>query len=285
MIILAGTPIGNLGDASARLLETLRGAELVACEDTRTTARLLELLGVRERPRLIALHEHNEDALAAELVERARERDVVIVSDAGMPGLSDPGYPVVAAAHAAGVPVTAVPGPSAAVTALVVSGLPADRFAFEGFVPRRAGERARLLERLRSEPRTTVLFESPHRLAATLREAAEAWSGEPERRIVVCRELTKLHEEVRSGTAEELAEWAARGVRGEIAIVVAGAAPARPGPAELAVAAERVRGLVADGVRRREAAGRLAAETGLGRRELYEASLRPPGPGPEPAEP
>lgn len=277
MIILAGTPIGNLGDASARLSQVLRDASLIACEDTRVTARLLNLLGIRGHARLIALHEHNEDELAARLAERARDEDIVLVSDAGMPGISDPGYPVVAAARAAGVPVTSVPGPSAVVTALAISGLHADRFAFEGFVPRKRGERARLLEALADEPRTTVLFESPHRLAATLREAELAWPGQPARRIAVCRELTKLHEEVRLGTPGELAGWAQEGVRGEIVLVIEGAAPAPAGPGELAAAAGRVRALVADGERRKEAASRVAAETGLPRRELYEASLRDAG--------
>lgn len=270
MIILAGTPIGNLGDASTRLVETLRGAAVVACEDTRSTAKLLQLLGVDERPRLIALHEHNEVELAAELVDRARTDDVVIVSDAGMPGISDPGYPVVARAAAEGVTVTSVPGPSAVITALAISGLPTDRFCFDGFVPRRAGERERLLERLATEARTTVLFESPHRLAETLRAMAAAWPAE--RRIAVCRELTKLHEEVRRGTAAELAEWADEGVRGEIVIVVEGASAV---PIDRDAAVARVRELVAGGERRKDAAAQVAAETGLGKRELYDASLTP----------
>ncbi|GGA61492.1 ribosomal RNA small subunit methyltransferase I [Pseudoclavibacter endophyticus] len=268
MIILAGTPIGNLGDASARLVETLRGADVVACEDTRTTAKLLQLLGVEERPRLIALHEHNEDELAAELVERAREGDVVVVSDAGMPGISDPGYPIVARAAETGVTVTSVPGPTAVITALAISGLPTDRFCFDGFVPRKGGDRERFLARLVREERTTVLFESPHRLAETLRAMSAAWPAG--RRIAVCRELTKLHEEVRRGTAAELAAWADGGVRGEIVIVVEGAAPEVADP-EAAVA--RVRELVALGERRKDAAAQVAAETGLARRELYDASL------------
>lgn len=269
MIILAGTPIGNLGDASRRLVDTLRGAEVVACEDTRTTAKLLQLLGVDERPRLVALHEHNEDALAVELVDRARDTDVVIVTDAGMPGISDPGYPIVARASEVGVAVTAVPGPSAVITALAVSGLPTDRFCFDGFVPRRAGERSRLLERLADEERTIVLFESPHRLAETLRAMADAWPAS--RRIAVCRELTKLHEEVRRGTAAELAAWAEQGVRGEIVLVVEGATRA---PADAGAALARIRALMGDGVRRKDAVGQVAAETGLGKNELYDASLR-----------
>lgn len=269
MIILAGTPIGNLGDASARLVDTLRRAELVACEDTRTTARLLGLLGIEERPRLLALHEHNEDALAAELVERAREADVVVVTDAGMPGISDPGYPIVARAAAEGVAVTAVPGPSAVITALAISGLPTDRFCFDGFVPRKAGERERLLRRLAAEERTVVLFESPHRLAETLRAMAEAWPAS--RRLAVCRELTKLHEEVRRGSAAELAEWAAEGVRGEIVLVVEGAAPAQASEED---ALEEVARLVEGGMRLKDAAAEVALATGRSKRELYEGALR-----------
>lgn len=267
MIILAGTPIGNLGDASERLLATLRGATLIACEDTRTTAKLLGLLGVEQRPRLLALHEHNEEAIAHELVAAAQESDVVLVTDAGMPGISDPGYRVVALAAAEGVPVTAVPGPSAVITALAVSGLPTDRFAFDGFVPRKAGERERFLARLDREERTVVLFESPHRLHATLLAIAARW---PERRLAVGRELTKLHEEVRRGTAAELARWAEEGVRGELVLVLAGAAAPT---VDADAAAERVRRLVAAGLHRKEAAAQVAAETGLSRRELYQSGL------------
>lgn len=267
MLILAGTPIGNLDDASRRLVDTLAAADVVACEDTRTTAKLLRLLEIEARPRLIALHEHNEREQAASIAELAAEHDVVLVSDAGMPGISDPGYPVVVACHEAGVTVTSVPGPSAVIAALAVSGLPTDRFCFEGFVPRRAGERAALIARLGEEPRTTVLYESPHRLAATLAELAAA---HPQRLAAVCRELTKLHEEVVRGTAAELAEWAAAGVRGEIVLVVAGAPPAEADP-DAALA--RVRELVAGGMRLKDAAGAVAEETGLGKRELYQAAL------------
>lgn len=269
MIILAGTPIGNLGDASSRLIDTLRRADAIACEDTRTTAKLMGLLGVDERPRLIALHDHNEDAIAAEIVDLARDQDVVLVTDAGMPGISDPGYPVVARAREVGVEVTAVPGPSAVITALAISGLPTARFAFDGFVPRKAGERARLLERLAREERTTVLFESPHRLEDTLRQMADAWPAS--REIAVCRELTKLHEEVRRGSAAELAEWAATGVRGEIVIVVG---PAEAEVVDEAAALERVLARVEAGERMKEAASAIAKETGLSSRELYDAALR-----------
>ena len=269
MIILAGTPIGNLGDASSRLIDTLRGADLVACEDTRTTAHLLKLLGVEERPKLIALHEHNEDALAEELVERARELDIVVVTDAGMPGISDPGYPIVAKAAERDVTVTSVPGPTAVITALALSGLPTDRFCFDGFVPRKAGERQRFLDRLGAEERTAIMYESPHRLADTIEQMAALWGDT--RRIAVCRELTKLHEEIRRGTPASLLEWARAGVRGEIVIVVEGRGAEAMSP-EAALA--RVEELVESGTRLKDAAAEVAEATGLSKRELYEAALR-----------
>lgn len=267
MLILAGTPIGNLGDASARLIDTLRAAEIVACEDTRTTAKLLKLLEVESRLRLIALHEHNERELAAEIAELAATQDVVLVSDAGMPAISDPGYPVVRACIDADVTVTSVPGPSAVITALAVSGLPTDRFTFEGFVPRKAGERGTLIEALKAEPRTSVFYESPHRLAATLEAFAAAF---PERQVVVCRELTKLHEETVRGTASELAEWAREGVRGEIVLLVDGAAPAA---VDEDAAVARVLELQSAGLRLKDAAAQVAVETGLSKRDLYEGAL------------
>ncbi|MGO1545119.1 MAG: 16S rRNA (cytidine(1402)-2'-O)-methyltransferase [Gulosibacter sp.] len=267
MLILAGTPIGNLGDASRRLIATLREAEILACEDTRTTRQLLTLLEIDARPRFIALHEHNERELAVEIAELAQQQDVVLVTDAGMPAISDPGYPVVRACVDAGVTVSSVPGPSAVITALAVSGLATDRFTFEGFVPRRAGERAALIEALAGEPRTSVFYESPHRIAATLEALAAAF---PERAVVVCRELTKLHEETVRGTASELAEWAAAGVRGEIVLLIAGAAPAA---VDEDAALARVLELRAKGMRLKDAAAEVAGETGLSKRDLYEAAL------------
>lgn len=267
MLILAGTPIGNLGDASSRLVDTLRAADIVACEDTRTTAKLLALLGVTERPRLIALHEHNEHEAADEVARLAAEQTVVLVSDAGMPAISDPGFRVVRACADAGVTVTSVPGPSAVITALAVAGLPTDRFCFEGFVPRKQSERERLIAQLTDESRTTVLYESPHRLATTLDHFAAAW---PDRQAVVCRELTKLHEEVRRGTCAELARWAAEGVRGEIVVVLAGA-EARAASLEDAVAA--VLAAAGAGARLKNAAAEVAARTGLRKRALYDAAL------------
>ncbi|WP_100365898.1 16S rRNA (cytidine(1402)-2'-O)-methyltransferase [Diaminobutyricimonas aerilata] len=266
MIILAATPIGNLGDASRRLVEALENAETIAAEDTRTAIHLMRALGVENRPRLIPLHEHNETARAAELVEAARDSDLLVLTDAGMPTVSDPGFPLVAAAAEAGVTVTALPGPSAVLTALAVSGLPTDRFAFEGFVPRKG--RASYFDALATERRTLVFFESPNRIGDTLAELAASFG--PDRRVAVCRELTKLHEEVVRGTAAEVAERFADGARGEIVLVVEGAGAVTTDPAD---AVERVLGLVAGGARLKEAAADVAAETGLGRRDLYEAAL------------
>ena len=266
MIILAATPIGNLGDASRRLIETLETCEVIAAEDTRTTVHLLRALGIQNRPRLIALHEHNEVEKAGELVALAQNTDLLVLSDAGMPAISDPGFPLVAAAAAAGVTVTALPGPSAVLTALAVSGLPTDRFTFEGFVPRKS--RVAWFTTLEREERTMVFFESPHRIAETLADLARAFGAA--RRVVVARELTKMHEEVKRGTAAELAEWAAGGVRGEICIVVEGAAPAS---ATIADGITQVLGLVASGVRLKEASAEVAELTGLSRRELYQGAL------------
>lgn len=267
MIILAATPIGNLGDASPRLRTALAEARLVASEDTRVTQRLLAALGIENRPKLIALHEHNERQKAAELVELARDADLLVLSDAGMPTVSDPGFPLVAAAAAAGVLVTAIPGPSAVVTALALSGLPTDRFAFEGFLPRKAGERARRLASLATEERTLVFFEAPHRTEVALRALAEAF-GE-DRRAAVCRELTKTHEEVRRGGLAELADWAADGVRGEVTLVVEGAAAAGP-VTDPEVLAARVAEAEAAGQPRKDAIAAVAKAAGVPKREVYD---------------
>lgn len=268
MIILAATPIGNLGDASRRLVDALGQATVVAAEDTRTTQRLLAALGIENRPRLIALHDHNEKDRAPELVELARSEDVLVLSDAGMPTVSDPGYGVVAAAAAAGVTVTVIPGPSAVVTALAVSGLPTDRFTFEGFLPRKQGERTAALRALAGEARTMVFFDAPSRVAATLGDMAAEFGAD--RRAAVCRELTKLHEEVARGTLAELVEWATAGVRGELVIVVAGA-PARG--VAFPDAVTQVLELVRDGARLKDASGEVASLTGHSSRELYQGAL------------
>jgi 16S rRNA (cytidine1402-2'-O)-methyltransferase len=232
VLTLAGVPIGRVEDAPARLATELASADVIAAEDTRRVRRLASALDVRLTARLVSYYDVVEARRAAELVEELRAgRNVLVVSDAGMPGISDPGYRLVAAAAAAGITVTAVPGPSAVVTALAVSGLPTDRFCFEGFPPRKPGERERRFAELAAETRTQVLFESPRRLAATLEELRRSHGDD--RAAVVCRELTKVHEEVRRGTLAELAAWAdpanpvhppgaSGGVRGEITLVVAG---------------------------------------------------------------
>ncbi|KAA9130680.1 16S rRNA (cytidine(1402)-2'-O)-methyltransferase [Microbacterium caowuchunii] len=268
MIILAATPIGNLGDVTRRLVHALETATVIAAEDTRTTQRLLAALGVENRPQLIALHDHNEKQRAAELVRRAATEDVLLLSDAGMPTVSDPGYGVVAEAAAQDVPVTALPGPSAVLTALAVSGLPTDRFTFEGFLPRKPGDRRRALADLAAEARTMVFFEANSRIAEVLSAMADAFGAD--RRAAVCRELTKLHEEVKRGPLEDLAAWAAEGVRGEIVVVVEGAS--RSGMA-FPDAVTRVLELVREGVRLKDAAGEVSAHTGHSSRELYQAAL------------
>ncbi|WP_228760177.1 16S rRNA (cytidine(1402)-2'-O)-methyltransferase [Pseudactinotalea sp. HY158] len=268
-ILLAGTPIGSTEDASPRLRRALAGADLIAAEDTRRLRALLGRLELRTGARVIAYHEHNEQARTPDLVDAARRgQRVVMVSDAGMPGISDPGFRLVEAAAAGGVPVSVVPGPSAVLTALAVSGLPTDRFCFEGFAPRKPAARRGAFAELATERRTIVFFESPHRIAACLADLARAFGAD--RRAAVCRELTKTHEEVRRGTLAELADWAADGLRGEIAVVVAGATPTVPGLEELVA---RVRERIAAGARMREAVDAVAAEAGASRRELYEATL------------
>jgi 16S rRNA (cytidine1402-2'-O)-methyltransferase len=266
VIILAATPIGNLGDASARLIDALTTATVIASEDTRTTVHLLSALGIENRPRLIPLHEHNEVAKAAEIVELARDADVLVLSDAGMPAISDPGFPLVAAAASAGVRVTAIPGPSAVLTALAVSGLPTDRFSFEGFLPRKG--RVAYLSGLAREQRTMVFFESPNRIAAALADVVTAMGRD--RRVVVCRELTKLYEEVKRGTAAEVAKYFADGARGEICLVIEGAVPST---VDLPDGVAQVLALVAAGARLKEASVEVAEATGLSRRDLYEGAL------------
>jgi 16S rRNA (cytidine1402-2'-O)-methyltransferase len=268
MIILAATPIGNLGDVTRRLVEALGTATVIAAEDTRVTVHLLKALGIENRPRLISLHDHNEREKASELVELARDADVLVLSDAGMPTVSDPGFHLVDAAAEAGVVVTALPGPSAVLTALAVSGLPTDRFTFEGFLPRKPGDRRKALRDLAQERRTMVFFESPNRIAASLADVAATLGAN--RRVVVCRELTKFFEEVKRGTAAELAEWAATGVKGEICVVIAGA---EERVMDLETGVAEVLRLLAGGTRLKDAAADVSAATGLSKRDLYEAAL------------
>lgn len=269
VLVLAATPIGDPRDAAPRLAQEIAGADVVAAEDTRRLRRLCAELGVTPGGSVVSYHEHNEASRTPELVERLRGgARVVVVTDAGMPSVSDPGYRLVSAAIESGVLVTCVPGPSAVLMALAVSGLPVDRFCFEGFLPRKGGERARALSALAGERRTMVFFEAPHRIEVSLRAMAEAFG--PDRPAAVCRELTKTYEEVRRGGLAELADWAAEGVRGEITVVVGGATPratsveeALPGIQERVAAGERLKDVCAE----------VAAQTGLSKKALYDAAL------------
>jgi 16S rRNA (cytidine1402-2'-O)-methyltransferase len=273
LLVLAATPIGDPQDAPPRLVRLLAEADVVAAEDTRRLRRLVAGLGVQPTGRVLSYHEHNEQARAAELVEAAAGgATVLVVTDAGMPSVSDPGLRVVRAAAAAGVRVTAVPGPSAVLTALALSGLATDRFCFEGFLPRRDGERGRALAELAAERRTMVFFEAPRRLAATLRAMAATFgAGRP---AAVCRELTKTYEEVRREALGELAAWAASGeVLGEVTVVVAGSPPPDPSALDVADLAGTVLQRVATGERLKEAVAAVAASTGAPKRALYDAAV------------
>jgi 16S rRNA (cytidine1402-2'-O)-methyltransferase len=274
-LVLAGTPIGRPEDASPRLAAALAGAGLVAAEDTRRLRRLCADLGVEPGGRVVSYFEGNEAARTPVLLEALEQgEEVLLVTDAGMPSVSDPGYRLVSAAVDADVPVTALPGPSAVLTALAVSGLPVDRFCFEGFLPRKAGERARRLAALAAEERTLVLFEAPHRTAAALAALAEAFGGR--RRAAVCRELTKTHEEVRRGTVADLAAWAEGGVRGEVTIVVAGAEPVAEVAADPASYRAAVTALEGQGTSRKDAVREVARRAGVPKREVYDAVHRDP---------
>ncbi|MFB7943633.1 16S rRNA (cytidine(1402)-2'-O)-methyltransferase [Kitasatospora phosalacinea] len=270
VLVLAGTPIGDVEDAPPRLRAELAGVDVIAAEDTRRLRRLTQALGVVPTGRVVSYFEGNEVARTPELVAALQDGSrVLLVTDAGMPSVSDPGYRLVDAAVAAGIKVTAVPGPSAVLTALALSALPVDRFTFEGFLPRKAGDRSRQLAQVAAEPRTMVFFEAPHRIAETLEAMAAAFGAD--RPAAVCRELTKTYEEVRRGPLGELAAWAAEGVRGEITVVVAGAPPAAPeevGPAELA---RRVAVREEAGERRKEAIAAVAAELGLRKSIVFDA--------------
>lgn len=267
-LVLAGTPIGRVEDAPPRLAAELAAADVVAAEDTRRLKRLVSELGIELTGRVLSYFEGNEQGRTPQLLEALEAGDrVVLVTDAGMPSVSDPGYRLVAAAVDAGIEVTSVPGPSAVLTALAVSGLPVDRFCFEGFLPRKAGERARRLAELATEERTMVFFEAPHRTEAALQALAEAFGAD--RPAAVCRELTKTHEEIRRDGLGALVGWAAEGVRGEVTIVVAGAEPPAPidDPAELLARVERAE---AEGLSRRDAVAAVAKEVGMPKRVVYQ---------------
>lgn len=270
--MLAATPIGDVRDASPRLVEEFENADLIAAEDTRRLQRLLDRLGVSSTARVLSYFEGNEAARTGQLLEAARTGSrVLLVTDAGMPSVSDPGYRLVAAAVQAGIRVTAVPGPSAVLTALAVSGLPVDRFCFEGFLPRKSGERRRRLAELASEPRTLVFFEAPHRTAAMLADLAGAFGAV--RPAAVCRELTKTYEEVRRGGLAELADWAAEGVRGEVTIVVSGAPAGAADDQDEAAAVAEIADLVAGGMKLKPAVAVVAERRGLAKNALYQAAL------------
>jgi len=270
VVVLAATPIGDVTDASPRLVAELTNADVIAAEDTRRLRRLLARLGAETGARIMSYFEGNEARRTEELVRLLEEgARVVVVSDAGMPSVSDPGYRLVTAAVAGGFRVTAVPGPSAVLTALAVSGLPVDRFCFEGFLARKAAERTRRLGQLAAEPRTMIFFEAPHRAAATLSAMAVIFGAD--RRGAVCRELTKTYEEVRRGSLQELAEWATSEVRGEVTLVIAGAT--QPAP-DLHAAAEETLGLAAGGMKLKAAVAQVARQQGLAKNALYELALK-----------
>ena len=265
-LVLVGTPIGNLGDLSARAVEALAAADLVCCEDTRRTGRLLEHAGVRGA-RLRRVDEHTESEAVGEVCELLLNgATVAVVTDAGMPALTDPGGRLVAACASAGHTVTVVPGPSAGLAALAVSGLPAGRFCFEGFLPRKGRARAERLEQIARERRTTVLYESPYRLQSCLQDLAEVCG--PLRRAVVARELTKLHEEVVRGSLAELCDWSKGPVKGEVVVVVEGA-PEDASDATDGQLRATAHALVAEGMSRRDAASAAAAAHGVSRRRVY----------------
>ena len=267
-LVVCGTPIGNLEDASPRLARALAEADLVACEDTRQTGRLLAHLGVKAR--LVSYYEANERERAEELADEiAAGKRVALVSDAGMPGVSDPGHDLIGACLARGLPVEVVPGPSAVLAALVLSGLPTDRFCFEGFLPRKPGPRARRLGELAGERRTMVFFEAPHRVLAALAAMVEAFG--PDRPAAVARELTKLHEQALRGPLGEVRDrLEAQGPRGELTVVVGGAP--QSGPPAVDLAAEVAR-LVEAGATTRDAVGAVARSAGAPRRSVYQAFL------------
>ncbi|RZU19055.1 16S rRNA (cytidine1402-2'-O)-methyltransferase [Kribbella rubisoli] len=275
-LVLAGTPIGDVSDASARLGRVLAAADVVAAEDTRRLRRLTSELGIAVGGRVVSYFEGNERERTPELLQALVDGlTVVVVTDAGMPSVSDPGYRLVAAAIEAEVHVTAVPGPSAVLTALALSGLPVDRFTFEGFLPRKPGERGRRLGELAEEPRTMVFFEAPHRITASLEAMAEAFGAD--RRTAVCRELTKTYEEVKRGPLDELVTWSKDGVRGEITIVVAGADPDK-----IVTGEDLAREVAKDeeaGTHRKQAIADVAKRFNVPKRTVYDAVLAARDPG------
>ncbi|MFB8006481.1 16S rRNA (cytidine(1402)-2'-O)-methyltransferase [Nocardia sp. NPDC056000] len=268
-LVLAATPMGDIGDASQRLRDALGSADIVAAEDTRRTRSLAKALDVEITGRVVSFYDHVETARIPMLLEEIEAgRTVLLVTDAGMPSVSDPGYRMVAACVEHKLPITCLPGPSAVTTALALSGLPVERFCFDGFAPRKSGQRKEWFRTLATEPRAVAFFEAPHRLADCLADAVEILG--PDRRAAVCRELTKTYEEVVRGTLGELAAWAVEGARGEITVVLEGSHKVSADPADLV---ERVEGLVAAGLRLKDACAEVASTSGVSRRELYDAVL------------
>lgn len=268
MLILAATPIGNLGDASARLREVLASANYIAAEDTRSLLKLASMLQIKLHAKLFSLHEHNEHERIQQILEIAESNDVVVVSDAGMPTVSDPGFALVRAAVDAGIDVTVIPGPSAVLAALAVSGLPTDRFSFEGFLPRKRTDRLKMFRLLQAEQRTMVFFESPHRILESLQDAAEVFGVE--HRATVSRELTKKFEHTERGTMASLIEWAKTEPKGEMVLVVAGVEAT---VVEAVDVVELVQKLVDSGQKLKPAVAQVAEAHGVGKSELYQLVL------------
>ncbi len=268
MLILAATPIGNLADASPRLIEAMVESKFIAAEDTRSLLKLANSLGVKLNARLFSLHEHNEGDRLNQILEIAQTEPVLVVSDAGMPTVSDPGFMLVRAAVEAKIEVTVIPGPSAVLSALAVSGLPTDRFTFEGFLPRKQGDRRKMFSSLSREPRTMVFFESPHRILESLEDAVLLLGGD--RSATVSRELTKKFEHTERGTLKDLVEWAKSEPKGEMVLVIAGAQVAEVQVADLV---EQVLALLADGAKLKEAVAEIASAAGASKSDLYQLVL------------
>ena len=268
MLILAATPIGNLADASPRLVEALTQSKFIAAEDTRSLLKLANSLGIKLNARLFSLHEHNEGDRLSQILEIAQDEPVLVVSDAGMPTVSDPGFLLVRAAVVAGVEVSVIPGPSAVLSALAVSGLPTDRFTFEGFLPRKQGDRRKMFASLAREPRTMVFFESPHRILESLQDAVLELGAE--RAATVSRELTKKFEHTERGSLEHLVEWARTEPKGEMVLVVAGAVAEAVKTEDLV---EQVLALTAEGAGLKDAVAEIATATGASKGDLYQLVL------------
>ncbi len=268
MLILAATPIGNLADASPRLVEAMVESKFIAAEDTRSLLKLANSLGVKLNARLFSLHEHNEGDRLKQILEIAQDEPVLVVSDAGMPTVSDPGFLLVRAAVEAKIEVTVIPGPSAVLSALAVSGLPTDRFTFEGFLPRKQGDRRKMFASLAREPRTMVFFESPHRILESLEDAVLELGAD--RSATVSRELTKKFEHTERGSLQHLVEWAQSEPKGEMVLVIAGAEVLEVQVADLV---EQVLALLADGAKLKEAVAEIAAAAGASKSDLYQLVL------------